>query len=116
RAADALLTTRGGTFYSRASPSAWRCGMGRPRLRGDLPQGITGPAQATWRPVRMPCCDSGILRVNRAAGELGLDMALGTDPYAVLGVPRDASDDQIAQARRRLSRADHPAQNLAADA
>jgi hypothetical protein len=31
-------------------------------------------------------------------------MALGSDPYAVLGVPRDASDDQIAQARRRLSR------------
>jgi hypothetical protein len=43
-------------------------------------------------------------------------MALGSDPYAVLGVPRDASDDQIAQARRRLSREYHPDVNPAPDA
>jgi hypothetical protein len=43
-------------------------------------------------------------------------MALGSDPYAVLGVPRDASDDQIAQARRRLSREYHPDLNPAPDA
>jgi hypothetical protein len=43
-------------------------------------------------------------------------MALGPDPYAVLGVPRDASDDQIAQARRRLSREYHPDVNPAPDA
>src|ERR1700749_28059 len=43
-------------------------------------------------------------------------MALGSDPYAVLGVPRDASDDQIARARRRLSRAYHPDVNPAPDA
>jgi hypothetical protein len=35
------------------------------------------------------------------------------DPYAVLGVPRDASEDQIAQARRRLSREYHPDVNPA---
>lgn len=35
-------------------------------------------------------------------------MALGADPYAVLGVPRTATDAQIAQARRRLSRQYHP--------
>lgn len=43
-------------------------------------------------------------------------MALGSDPYEVLGVPRDASDDQIAQARRRLSREYHPDVNPAPDA
>jgi DnaJ-class molecular chaperone len=43
-------------------------------------------------------------------------MSLGSDPYEVLGVPRDASDDQIAQARRRLSRAYHPDVNPAPDA
>jgi hypothetical protein len=43
-------------------------------------------------------------------------MALGSDPYAVLGVSRDASDDQIAQARRRLSREYHPDVNPAPDA
>jgi DnaJ domain len=43
-------------------------------------------------------------------------MALGSDPYAVLGVPRDASDDQIARARRRLSREYHPDVNPAPDA
>lgn len=35
-------------------------------------------------------------------------MALGSDPYAVLGVPRDATDAQLGQARRRLSRQYHP--------
>lgn len=35
-------------------------------------------------------------------------MALVFDPYAVLGVPRDATDDQIAQARHRLVRQYHP--------
>ena len=43
-------------------------------------------------------------------------MALESDPYVVLGVPRDASGDQIAQARRRLSRKYHPDVNLAPDA
>jgi curved DNA-binding protein CbpA len=43
-------------------------------------------------------------------------MALGADPYEVLGVPRDASDDQIARARRQLSRAYHPDVNRAPDA
>jgi hypothetical protein len=43
-------------------------------------------------------------------------MALGSDPYTVLGVPRDASDDQIARARRRLSREYHPDVNPAPDA
>jgi hypothetical protein len=38
---------------------------------------------------------------------------MGSDPYAVLGVPRDASDEQIAQARRRLSREFHPDVNPA---
>ena len=35
-------------------------------------------------------------------------MALGSDPYAVLGVARDATDVQIAQARRQLVRRYHP--------
>jgi curved DNA-binding protein CbpA len=39
-----------------------------------------------------------------------------SDPYAVLGVPRDATDSQIAQARRRLSRQYHPDVNSAPDA
>jgi hypothetical protein len=43
-------------------------------------------------------------------------MTLGPDPYAVLGVPRDAGEDQIAQARRRLSREYHPDVNPAPDA
>ncbi len=43
-------------------------------------------------------------------------MAPGFDPYAVLGVSRDATDAQIAQARRRLSRQYHPDVNSAADA
>jgi hypothetical protein len=43
-------------------------------------------------------------------------MALGPDPYEVLGVPRDATGDQIAQARRRLSRELHPDVNSAPDA
>ena len=43
-------------------------------------------------------------------------MTLRADPYAVLGVPRDASADQIGQARRRLSREYHPDVNPAPDA
>jgi curved DNA-binding protein CbpA len=43
-------------------------------------------------------------------------MALGPDPYEVLGVPRDATGEQIAQARRRLSRELHPDVNRAPDA
>ena len=43
-------------------------------------------------------------------------MTLGLDPYAVLGVPRDATAAQIAQARRRLSRQYHPDVNSAPDA
>lgn len=43
-------------------------------------------------------------------------MTLGSDPYMVLGVPRDAGEDQIAQARRRLSREFHPDVNAAPDA
>jgi hypothetical protein len=35
-------------------------------------------------------------------------MALERDPYEILGVPRDATDAQIAKARRRLSRENHP--------
>lgn len=35
-------------------------------------------------------------------------MAVDSDPYAVLGVPRDATIAEIAQARRRLSRRYHP--------
>ena len=43
-------------------------------------------------------------------------MAVGLDPYAVLGLPRDATATQIAQARRRLSRQFHPDVNSAKDA
>lgn len=43
-------------------------------------------------------------------------MAPGFDPYAVLGVSRDATVAQIAQARRRLSRQYHPDVNSATDA
>lgn len=43
-------------------------------------------------------------------------MAPGFDPYAVLGVSRDATADQVAQARRRLSRQYHPDVNPAPDA
>jgi hypothetical protein len=43
-------------------------------------------------------------------------VATGFDPYAVLGVSRDATADQIAQARRRLSRRYHPDVNGAPDA
>ncbi len=43
-------------------------------------------------------------------------MAPRFDPYAVLGVSRDATADQIAQARRRLSRQYHPDVNAAPDA
>jgi curved DNA-binding protein CbpA len=43
-------------------------------------------------------------------------VAQGSDPYAVLGVPRDATDSRIAQARRRLSRVYHPDVNSDPDA
>ena len=43
-------------------------------------------------------------------------MAVGLDPYAVLGLSRDATAAQIAQARRRLSRQFHPDVNSAQDA
>jgi hypothetical protein len=43
-------------------------------------------------------------------------MALRSDPYAVLGVARDATDAQILQARRRLSRHYHPDLNPDPDA
>jgi len=43
-------------------------------------------------------------------------VALGSDPYAVLGVPRDATGSQLALARRRLSREYHPDVNSAPDA
>jgi hypothetical protein len=43
-------------------------------------------------------------------------VALGFDPYAVLGLSRDATAAQIAQARRRLSRQFHPDVNSAQDA
>ena len=51
-----------------------------------------------------------------AAGELGRDVALGFDPYAVLGLSRDATAAQITLARRRLSRQYHPDVNSAKDA
>ena len=35
-----------------------------------------------------------------------------TDPYSVLGVPRDASDEEIKKAYRRLSRKYHPDANI----
>jgi curved DNA-binding protein len=35
-------------------------------------------------------------------------VALNSDPYVVLGVARDATDADISQARRRLSREYHP--------
>jgi hypothetical protein len=43
-------------------------------------------------------------------------VASSLDPYAVLGVSRDATAAQIAQARRRLSRQYHPDVNSAPDA
>lgn len=43
-------------------------------------------------------------------------MAPGPDPYSVLGVPRDATSEQIARARRRLVLRYHPDVNPAADA
>lgn len=43
-------------------------------------------------------------------------MAWRSDPYAVLGVSRDAADAQIAQARRQLSRHYHPDLNPDPDA
>jgi hypothetical protein len=43
-------------------------------------------------------------------------VALGFNPYAVLGLSRDATAAQIAQARRRLSRQYHPDVNSAPDA
>jgi len=43
-------------------------------------------------------------------------VAAGFDPYAVLGVSRDATADQIALARRRLSRQYHPDVNSSPDA
>jgi molecular chaperone DnaJ len=43
-------------------------------------------------------------------------VALGFDPYAVLGLSRDATAAQIAQARRQLSRQFHPDVNSAPDA
>lgn len=38
------------------------------------------------------------------------------DPYAVLGVPRDASPLQLARAHRRLAKANHPDLNEGAEA
>ena len=30
------------------------------------------------------------------------------DPYSILGISRDASDDEVKKAYRKLSRKDHP--------
>jgi DnaJ like chaperone protein len=46
-------------------------------------------------------------RSSRAAGD-GTATASGPDPYTILGVPRDASDDAVRQAWRRLMRENHP--------
>ena len=46
-------------------------------------------------------------RSSRAAGD-GAAAASGPDPYTILGVPRDASDDAVRQAWRRLMRENHP--------
>jgi hypothetical protein len=43
-------------------------------------------------------------------------VALGPDPYSVLGVSRDATDEQIARARHRLVLRYHPDVNSAPDA
>ena len=43
-------------------------------------------------------------------------MTLGPDPYSVLGVSRDATDEQIARARHRLVLRYHPDVNPAPDA
>jgi molecular chaperone DnaJ len=43
-------------------------------------------------------------------------MTAGFDPYAVLGVSRDATGEQIAQARHQLVRRYHPDLNPAPDA
>ena len=43
-------------------------------------------------------------------------MALGVDPYSVLGVSRDATDKQIARARHRLVLRYHPDVNPSPDA
>jgi hypothetical protein len=43
-------------------------------------------------------------------------VALGSDPYAVLGIARDATDAQIAQARHQLVREYHPDVNHHSDA
>jgi hypothetical protein len=43
-------------------------------------------------------------------------VALGLDPYSVLGVSRDATDEQIARARHRLVLRYHPDVNPAPDA
>ncbi|WP_043334627.1 TerB family tellurite resistance protein [Belnapia moabensis] len=46
-------------------------------------------------------------RSSRAAGD-GTATASGPDPYTILGVPRDASDDAVRQAWRRLMLENHP--------
>jgi DnaJ like chaperone protein len=47
-------------------------------------------------------------RTGAFGGGGGPMRAQGPDPYAVLGVPRDASDDAVRQAWRQLMRENHP--------
>ncbi|HYZ33366.1 MAG TPA: molecular chaperone DjiA, partial [Crenalkalicoccus sp.] len=49
-------------------------------------------------------------REGRTAGAAGgaAAQAAGPDPYTVLGVPREASDEAVHQAWRRLMRENHP--------
>ena len=51
----------------------------------------------------------GYVSAHRARpGPYGAAAASGPDPYTILGVPRDASDDAVRQAWRRLMRENHP--------
>ncbi|WP_431268343.1 TerB family tellurite resistance protein [Dankookia sp. P2] len=80
--------------------------LGRPadQVRGRLPAAGAARLRAGRAGLRERARDGRTQQQSSSAAA----MPTGPDPYAVLGVKRDASDDAVRQAWRQLMRENHP--------
>ena len=82
------------------------------RADGPLTKSEVAFLQAVQLGFRLDARSWERARDGRSAGGAGAGAAAaaptGPDPYLVLGVPRDAPDDAVRQAWRRLMRENHP--------